>query len=76
MLSATAGFPAGRWLVQWWWCLRHATVEKGPGCPNKERLGPYATEQQAATVLERTTQRTAEEDARDAAEDDWDDERD
>ena len=51
----------------WWWCLRHGRVEKGPGCPNKERLGPYATEGEAASVLQRTAERTAEEDARDAA---------
>ena len=52
----------------WWWCLRHSRVERGPGCPNKERLGPYATEHEAATVLERTAARTAAEDARDAEE--------
>jgi hypothetical protein len=57
--------------AQWWWCLTHARVEKGPGCPDMQRLGPYATEAEAATVLERTARRTAEEDARDAAEDDW-----
>jgi hypothetical protein len=57
--------------VDWWFCLRHGRVEKGDGCPNKDRLGPYATEQEAATVLERTAARTAAEDARDAAEDDW-----
>jgi hypothetical protein len=46
-------------------------VEQGPGCPNQERLGPYATEQEAAGAKERTAARTAEEDARDRADDDW-----
>lgn len=55
----------------WWWCLRHNRVEHGPGCPNQERLGPYASEHEAATALERTAARTAEQDALDKADDDW-----
>lgn len=55
----------------WWWCLRHARVERGPGCPNKERLGPYATEQEASAAPQRVAARTAAEDARDEADDDW-----
>jgi hypothetical protein len=58
-------------VVDWWWCLRHGRVEQGPGCPNNERLGPYETEHEAATALERAAQRTAAEDARDKADDDW-----
>jgi hypothetical protein len=57
--------------VQWWWCLRHKTVEQGPGCPNMERLGPYDTEQEAAAAPDRTAARTAAEDARDEADDSW-----
>lgn len=53
--------------MDFWWCLTHARVEPGPGCPNKERLGPYATEQQAAGALDRTHARTEEQDARDRA---------
>ncbi len=56
--------------MDFWWCLTHGRVEQGPGCPNNERLGPYDTEQRAATALERTRARTAAEDARDEAEDD------
>ena len=26
---------------QWCFCLRHKTVEQGPGCPNEDRMGPY-----------------------------------
>lgn len=55
----------------WWWCLRHGQVEHGADCPNQERMGPYVTKQEAATVLERTAARTAEQDARDAADDEW-----
>ena len=53
---------------QYWWCLKHGRVEEGAGCPNKERLGPYASEQQAATTIQRTAERTAAEDARDREE--------
>jgi hypothetical protein len=41
----------------WWYCLTHATVEYGPGCPDKERLGPFATEQEAAHALDKVRQR-------------------
>jgi hypothetical protein len=55
----------------WWWCLTHGRVERGPGCANQERLGPYATEAEAAGALDRARARTAAEDARDEADDDW-----
>ncbi|MEX2289669.1 MAG: hypothetical protein WD794_05005 [Mycobacteriales bacterium] len=54
--------------MDFWWCLTHGRVEEGPGCPNKERLGPYATHERAATALDRTRARTAEQDALDEAE--------
>jgi len=57
--------------MQWWWCLEHQRVEQDAGCANMARLGPYATEAEAAGAPERTRARTAEQDARDAAEDDW-----
>lgn len=57
--------------AQWWFCLTHGRVEKGDGCPNKERLGPYETEERAAAALQRAAERTAAEDARDRAEDGW-----
>ena len=56
-----------------WWCLTHARVE-GPddeACANMDRLGPYDTREQAAGALDRAAARTAEQDARDAAEDRW-----
>ncbi len=54
--------------MDFWWCLTHARVEEGPGCPNKERLGPYPGREQAAGALGRTHARTEAEDARDRAE--------
>ncbi|PKK13785.1 MULTISPECIES: hypothetical protein [Thermomonospora] len=36
----------------WWYCLRHMRVEHGPGCANKDRMGPYRTEAEAAGALE------------------------
>ena len=61
--------------MSFWWCLTHARVEGSAtddeGCANMDRLGPYASREQAATALERTRARTAEQDARDEAEDDW-----
>ena len=57
--------------TQWWYCLRHGRVEKGDGCPNQERLGPYDSEERAAAAPQRAAERTAEQDARDRADDDW-----
>ncbi len=57
--------------MTYWWCLTHAAVEEGDGCPNKERLGPYTSREQAASAPDRTRARTAAEDARDEAEDDF-----
>lgn len=36
---------------QWYFCLTHQRVEGEKGCPNKDRLGPYATEGEAAAAL-------------------------
>ena len=54
--------------MSFWWCLDHGRVEDGDGCPNKNRMGPYDTREQAESVLERTRARTAAEDARDEEE--------
>ncbi len=42
-----------------WFCLKHNTVEGAEGCPNKDRLGPYAAEAEAARALEQAAERTA-----------------
>ena len=61
--------------MSFWWCLTHGAVEGSAnddsGCANKDRLGPCATREQAAAALERAHARTAENDARDEAEDGW-----
>ena len=61
--------------MNFWWCVTHGRVEGSPndddGCANLDRLGPYATKEQAAAALESTRARTAAQDARDEAEDDW-----
>jgi hypothetical protein len=49
----------------WWFCLRHKTVEPDAGCPGRERLGPYATREEAEHALETARQRTEEWDAQD-----------
>lgn len=43
---------------QYWFCLKHHRVEGRDGCPNADRLGPYATESEAAQALELARQRT------------------
>ena len=42
---------------QWWFCLKHMRVEPDKGCPNKDRMGPYSTEQEAAGALQRAADR-------------------
>ena len=49
----------------WWFCLRHKTVEPDAGCPGRERLGPYATREEAEHALETARRRTEEWDAQD-----------
>ena len=61
--------------MSFWWCLTHASVEgsatAGPDCRGLDRLGPYDTHEQAVGALERARARTAEQDAKDKADDDW-----
>jgi hypothetical protein len=42
----------------WWFNLRTQQVEQGQGDPNGERLGPYATREEAAGALGRMHERT------------------
>ncbi len=58
-------------MASWWWCLRHERVEPRKGCPAGDRLGPYATQEEAAQAIETARARTAALDAEAAAEDDW-----
>ena len=53
----------------WFWCRKHSTVEPVEGCPERHRLGPYATRSEA----ERALQSVAEREERLSAEDQaWD----
>ena len=45
---------------KWWWSLRRGKAEYGPGEPNAERLGPYATQEEAEGALERARRRNEE----------------
>lgn len=44
----------------WWFCLKHSRVEHGAGCPNSQRLGPYADEATAARALSIAAERNEE----------------
>lgn len=44
--------------MAYWFCLTHHVVEPEEGCPNKDRLGPYETEAEAARALEHAAERT------------------
>jgi len=41
----------------WWFCLKHMRVEHGAGCPDKDRMGPYATQNEAAGALAKARER-------------------
>ena len=47
---------------QWWFNLRTQQVELGLGDGNAERLGPYATHEEAAGALARMHARTSDQD--------------
>jgi hypothetical protein len=49
----------------WWFNLRTQQVEQGPGDPNSERMGPYATREEAESALERAHARSEAWDAAD-----------
>jgi hypothetical protein len=49
----------------WYWCMRHERVEHGPGCPAADRMGPYATEDDARNWREIVARRNAQWDAED-----------
>lgn len=51
--------PAGK-PGEWYYCLRHGTVEEGPDCPAKNRLGPYASPDDADHALRTAAERNEE----------------
>lgn len=42
---------------QWYWCLTHHAVEPYDGCKDDDRLGPYATRDEAQHALEKVQER-------------------
>ena len=42
---------------QWFYCLKHHTVEGIVGCKAKDRLGPYHTEEEARHALDKVRER-------------------
>ncbi len=52
---------------RWWWCVKHQRVEPDLGCASTDRLGPFATPEDAARVLQTVRERNARYDAEDDA---------
>ncbi|HEV8055549.1 MAG TPA: hypothetical protein VGP51_03590 [Nocardioidaceae bacterium] len=42
---------------QWYYCLEHHSVESEDGCKAADRLGPYASQAEAARALEKVQER-------------------
>ena len=59
---------------RWYYCIEHRTVEPYRGCAARDRLGPYATRQEAEKALEIATDRNEEWDHDPAWNDEDDDE--
>lgn len=45
---------------KWYFCLTHKTVEAEQGCPARDRLGPYDSQEKAAHALEIAEARSEE----------------
>ncbi|GAA0461792.1 hypothetical protein ACFQ2B_23075 [Streptomyces stramineus] len=45
---------------EWYYCLKHGTVEEGPECRAADRFGPYATREEAAHAMETARDREEE----------------
>ena len=43
--------------AEYWFCLKHHTVEPREGCKNADRLGPYPTQAEASRALEKVEER-------------------
>jgi hypothetical protein len=47
-------------MSNYWFCVKHHAVEGTEGCPNKDRLGPYDSREDAEHALEKAEQRNQE----------------
>lgn len=45
---------------EYYYCLEHKTVETKDGCREADRLGPYASREEAQHALEKVQQRNEE----------------
>lgn len=45
---------------EYWFCVKHHTVEGAEGCKAADRLGPYASHADAARALEKVQERNEE----------------
>jgi hypothetical protein len=43
--------------MQWFYCLKHEAVEHGDGCGNTDRLGPYASADEASRAYQKVSER-------------------
>ncbi len=64
-MTDSDGTPA-----EYWFCLKHHTVEGRDGCKNADRLGPYASAEEAGRALDKVEERNEEWDN----DPDWNDE--
>jgi hypothetical protein len=42
---------------QYWFCLKHHTVEGADGCKSSDRLGPYGSAAEASQALDKVAER-------------------
>lgn len=57
-------------MSEYWFCTKHHTVESGDDmCPAIDRLGPFATQEEASRALETAQARNEEWDRQDT---EWD----
>ncbi len=42
---------------EYWFCLKHHTVEGADGCKSADRLGPYPSQAEASRALEKVEER-------------------
>jgi len=42
---------------EYWYCLKHKTVEESDGCKAADRLGPYSSREEAGRALEKVAER-------------------
>lgn len=45
---------------EFWFCLKHHTVEGVQGCRNSDRLGPYGSHAEASRALDKVEERNEE----------------